>query len=52
MSCFYMKGNMGNWFHYLSVREGNGTQSEHQELARAIRACLIPHYASVILEGG
>lgn len=52
MSRFYMKGNMRNWFHYLSVREGNGTQLEHQELARAIRACLIPLYASVILEGG
>lgn len=50
MSRFYMKGNMRNWFHYLSVREGNGTQLEHQELARAIRECLIPHYASVILE--
>ena len=49
MSRFYMKGNMRNWFHYLSVREGNGTQLEHQELARAIRTCLIPHYASVIL---
>lgn len=50
MSRFYMKGNMRSWFHYLSVREGNGTQLEHQELARAIRACLIPHYALVILE--
>jgi thymidylate synthase (FAD) len=50
MSRFYMKGNMRNWFHYLSVREGNGTQLEHQELARAIRACLIPYYAAVIVE--
>lgn len=51
MSRFYMKGNMRNWFHYLSVRDGNGTQLEHQKLAKAIRECLMPHYASVILGG-
>lgn len=50
MSRFYMKGNMRDWFHYLSVREGNGTQLEHVQLAKAIRECLMPYYASVLAE--
>lgn len=36
MSRMYMKGSIRNWIHYLEVRLGNGTQSEHSEIARAI----------------
>jgi thymidylate synthase (FAD) len=32
----YMKGNVRSWIHYLKVRTGNGTQKEHQEIARMI----------------
>ena len=44
MSRLYVHGDLRSWIHYLAVREGNGTQAEHVELARAIRAALAPHF--------
>jgi thymidylate synthase (FAD) len=38
MSRLYMAGSLRSWLHYLAVREGSGTQSEHIEIARMIRA--------------
>lgn len=32
----YMKGNLRDWIFYLQLRLGNGTQLEHQEIARAV----------------
>lgn len=32
----YMKGSIRSWIHYLTVRCGNGTQKEHQDVAFAI----------------
>ena len=37
MSKLYMKGSVRSWMHYLEVREGNGTQKEHTDLANMIR---------------
>ncbi len=37
MSKLYMKGSVRSWLHYLEVREGNGTQKEHTDLANLIR---------------
>jgi thymidylate synthase (FAD) len=37
MSRLYMKGSLRSWIHYLDVREGNGTQKEHTDLANMIR---------------
>lgn len=33
----YMKGSVRSWIHYLTLRTGNGTQKEHQEIALAIK---------------
>jgi len=32
----YMNGTIRSWIHYLQLRTGNGTQIEHQEVAKAI----------------
>ena len=37
MSRMYMNGTIRTWYHYLDVREGNGTQQEHIWVANAIR---------------
>lgn len=37
----YMKGNIRDWIHYLSLRTGNGTQQEHQDIANAIKAAFV-----------
>jgi thymidylate synthase (FAD) len=47
MSILYVNGTMRDWFHYLDVREGNGTQKEHIMLAKAIRQELIPAVPSL-----
>lgn len=33
----YMTGNIRDWFHYIQLRTGNGTQLEHCEIANQIR---------------
>jgi thymidylate synthase (FAD) len=30
-----MSGTIRSWIHYISVRDGNGTQKEHMEIAQA-----------------
>lgn len=32
----YMNGTIRSWLHYLQLRTGNGTQLEHQEIAKSI----------------
>jgi len=32
-SRLYMNGSLRSWLHYIELREGNGTQLEHQEIA-------------------
>lgn len=34
-STLYMKGSLRSWLHYCDLRSGNGTQLEHQAVARA-----------------
>ena len=34
-SRLYINGTLRSWIHYLEVRDGNGTQKEHAEIARA-----------------
>ena len=36
----YMSGTIRSWLHFLQVREGNGTQKEHVEVANQIHAIL------------
>jgi thymidylate synthase (FAD) len=33
-SRMYMNGTIRSWIHYISVREGNGTQKEHMDIAK------------------
>lgn len=35
-SRLYMNGTLRDWFHYCQLRMKNGTQKEHQEIAKAI----------------
>ena len=36
----YMSGTIRSWLHFLQVRQGNGTQKEHVEIANQIHAIL------------
>ena len=33
----YMNGTLRSWIHYLQLRESNGTQLEHRQIAREIK---------------
>jgi thymidylate synthase (FAD) len=35
VSRMYMNGTLRSWIHYMELRAANGTQREHQEIARA-----------------
>ena len=35
ISRMYMNGTLRSWIHYIELRASNGTQKEHQEIARA-----------------
>jgi len=34
-SKLYMAGTLRSWLHYVELRSANGTQIEHQEIAKA-----------------
>ena len=34
VSRLYMNGTLRSWIHFISLRSGNGTQKEHQEIAK------------------
>lgn len=36
-SHLYMSGTIRSWLHYVDVRDGNGTQKEHIEIAKMIK---------------
>lgn len=45
MTRLYMTGNIRNWIHYISLREKNGTQQEHMDVAlgaKKIFRCQLP----------
>ena len=48
MSTMYVNGTLRTWLHYLEVREGNGTQKEHIELANKCRKVLEPVFPTVL----
>lgn len=39
-SRMYMNGTLRSWLHYIDLRSGNGTQLEHQEVAKQIKEIL------------
>jgi len=36
VSVMYVNGTLRSWIHYIGLREGNGTQLEHMEIANAV----------------
>lgn len=40
----YMQGNIRSWIHYIDLRCGNGTQKEHQDIAKQAKAIFIKEY--------
>ena len=43
-STLCMNGTLRSWIHYLDLRCGNGTQSEHTEIANAIREIFLENF--------
>lgn len=43
----YMKGPVRSWIHYINLRTGNGTQKEHQEIAKEIKKIFIKEFPIV-----
>lgn len=43
-STIYMAGTLRSWLHYVALRDGNGTQAEHAEIARACRSAISEHF--------
>jgi len=48
MSRLYMAGSLRSFLHFLQVREGNGTQLEHTEVAREVRAALATRFPTLM----
>jgi thymidylate synthase (FAD) len=51
VSRLYMNGTLRSWIHFIELRSGNGTQKEHQEVARACAkaiAAIFPMTTSLI----
>jgi thymidylate synthase (FAD) len=46
----YMSGTIRSWLHFLQVRQGNGTQKEHIEVANQIQALLAKELPIIIGE--
>jgi len=40
-SRLYMSGSLRSWIHYIQLRTGNGTQLEHQEIAKACKIIVL-----------
>ena len=39
-SRMYMAGSLRSWLHYTQLRNGNGTQKEHQEISKGISSLI------------
>lgn len=46
-SRIYMHGTLRSWIHYISLREANGTQKEHQDIALACKAIFTEQFPSI-----
>ena len=40
----YMHGNLRSWLHYVDLRSGNGTQSEHKKIADEIKQLIALYF--------
>ncbi len=46
-SKLYMAGTLRSWIHYCTLRTGNGTQKEHQEIAREAWKIISDQFPSI-----
>lgn len=44
MSRLYMNGTLRSWLHYCSLRDGNGTQKEHIDLAQKSKVEILKYF--------
>lgn len=44
MSTMYMNGTIRSFFHYANLRDGNGTQLEHIDVAKKVKKEILKHY--------
>lgn len=47
-SRLYMNGTLRSWIHYIDLRSGNGTQKEHQEVARQCAEAIRPVFNMIM----
>jgi thymidylate synthase (FAD) len=47
VSRLYMNGTLRSWVHYIELRSGNGTQSEHRDIARACADSIAPIFPMI-----
>lgn len=45
MSRLYMAGSLRSWFHYCQLRMANGTQKEHQDIAKECWNIILTHFS-------
>ena len=48
MSRLYMNGTMRSWIHYIQLRSGNGTQSEHKQIAIMCAKAIEPIFPMIM----
>lgn len=48
MSKLYMNGTLRSWLHYVDLREKNGTQLEHQEVAIKCKEAIKQYFPTLI----
>ncbi len=44
MSKMYMNGTVRSWLHYVQLRESNGTQLEHIDVAKKVKIEIVKHF--------
>lgn len=44
----YMNGTLRDWYHYIALRQSNGTQKEHMQVAVAAKEALREYFPLVI----
>lgn len=43
----YMSGSLRSWIHFILLRQGNGTQKEHREIALKCKDIVLQHFPSL-----
>ena len=48
MSKMYMNGTLRSWLHYLDLRQNNGTQKEHREVALKCKEAIKEYFPTLV----